>query len=571
VANLSTQSKQVGDLFRQAKPLTVPRFQRDFSWEKDMVDQLWEDTWQSMNGSASSYFLGSIVLKSTPEMAVAEVIDGQQRLTCLSLLVCALRDALREVGSDTAKLAAARLEMFYLAEDGGDITSTFNAPKLTPNETNRKFYEEKILNNPDISVIKENARARRVQKSNRLMAQAYLNFRDNIQGLVGTGKSVETIADTIKKAMDSKLQIIEITVADDYDAYLLFETLNDRGLALSVADLLKNYLFSKAENRLPDIQDNWQKMIGFLQSAETKKFLRHYWLSQYGIVRDKDLYKSIKDKYRDKSSILGLSKELRDEAEFYGAFNDPQGDIWTIFDAVKRRTIIRGLEDLKTFGVNQYYPLLLSTVIANPDMLPAIIGTTVNFAFRYSIIGAGGTGNIEKAVSDAAIYVRNKKSASTAVGAFEYLAHLYPTDDEFMQNFAEKKLSQANLARYALRKINDFRQDNGMIVDDDAFEVNLEHILPQGYDEKTWSGFADGEDLDYDEYVYRLGNMTLIKSEINRKASNLSFEKKKEEYLSIEPLRVSDYIIKQDSWNFRCVEENQQQLAKDAVKIWRVD
>ena len=126
----------------------------------------------------------------------------------------------------------------------------------------------------------------------------------------------------ITTVIDRTVQVIEITVQDDYDAYMLFETLNDRGLALSVADLLKNYLFSRAEDRLEDVQENWQEMSRSLASIETKRFLRHYWLSRFAVVREKDLFKKIKDKFHSKSSVYQFSLELRKAADIYASLYD---------------------------------------------------------------------------------------------------------------------------------------------------------------------------------------------------------------------------------------------------------
>ena len=286
--NLTTQSALVGNLFREAKPLAVPQFQRDFSWDREKVEQLWRDTWSAIEDGSETYFLGSIVIKNSGSMAHAEVIDGQQRLTTLSLLLCALRDAAKAY-NDTGR--ATTIDISYLCQGMYLDEDEPRRPKLTPNQTNRQFYEERILNNPDVVALQEACRSRREDKSNKLMAQAYLYFREQIKSRVESGTGIAEIYKQLITAIDARLQVIKIVVADDYDAYLLFETLNDRGLALSVADLLKNYLFSHAENRLQDVQDNWQIMQSFLQNIETKRFLRHHWLSKFGVVRDKDLFK----------------------------------------------------------------------------------------------------------------------------------------------------------------------------------------------------------------------------------------------------------------------------------------
>ena len=220
--NLTTQSAQVGNLFREAKPLAIPRFQRDFSWDAEKVEQLWEDTWHSIKEGGDTYFLGSIVVKDSPSLEIAEVIDGQQRLTTLSLLLCALRDVAKLYGE--AKRAI-QIEIHYLAasSSAADDQDDGIRPKLTPNQTNRKFYEERILNNADIGSIKDAIRSRKEDKSNRLMGSAHVYLYAKIKEKVESGHGIAQTCKDLLLAIDSKLQVIKISVADDYDAYLLFD------------------------------------------------------------------------------------------------------------------------------------------------------------------------------------------------------------------------------------------------------------------------------------------------------------------------------------------------------------
>ncbi len=199
--NLTTQSAKVGNLFREAKPLVVPKFQRDYSWDLEKVEQLWEDTWHSIEEGGDTYFLGSIVVKDSPAMQYGEVIDGQQRLTTLSLLMCALRDAAKYYSDERRAL---KIEFHYLAggqsmsDEDGEIVS----PKLTPNKKNRQFYIERILNNPDLEFLRAVSRGRKEDKSNRLMASAYIFFRDKIVEKVQEGKGFSEISQQILDALD---------------------------------------------------------------------------------------------------------------------------------------------------------------------------------------------------------------------------------------------------------------------------------------------------------------------------------------------------------------------------------
>lgn len=359
---------------------------------------------------------------------------------------------------------------------------------------------------------------------------------------------------------------------DDYDAYLLFETLNDRGLALTVADLLKNYLFSRSEDRLTATQSNWKTMSENLEQIEVKRFLRHYWLSKHGVVREKYLYKKITDSVNTKIKIYDFSKQLRDSSEYYAALHDSEHLVWSIFDEPDRSQIKKLIGELNIFGVNQYNPLLLSVLEENHEIFRSVLSMSVAFAFRYSIILGRGAGNIEKTFASAAQFVRSNP-ACTAAEVFGKIDSLYPLDKEFANAFAEITIKQAAISRYILKKLNDhLDSESGLEVKSDAYAMNLEHILPQKYNSSDWINFIDIENEEIDEYIHRLGNLTLLPSSTNRKISNSSFLKKKTEgYLTDNPLKISESILLAEDWTCSKIKDRQAKLAEYAQQIWRVD
>lgn len=290
-------------------------------------------------------------------------------------------------------------------------------------------------------------------------------------------------------------------------------------------------------------------------------------MSEFGAVRDRDLFKKIKDEYNNKKSTYNFSKKLRDGAEFYAAFSDPDSEVWTMFDQLERKSIGKSIYSLNLFGVNQYNPLLLSCLSHSPGIFPEVIELVVMIAFRYSMIGAGGTGNIERAISDAALLLR-KHPSSTIEDVFAKVSHLYPNDDQFVTDFSVKKVTQSGLARYILRTINDFLDDSGQIVNPDAYTVNLEHILPKKFREDDWEGFRLGGDIEIVDFIDRIGNMTLLKGALNTQISNKSFVEKKIKYLDHTPLQVARYVYNQDTWTHLNVDENQALLATTASRIW---
>ncbi|MCG7519642.1 DUF262 domain-containing protein [Ruegeria sp. Ofav3-42] len=281
MANIDTGATNVGTMLRDGKRYSVPEFQRDFSWESEQVDQLWDDFQAAILNQNDDYFLGSFVINDQNPSNYM-IIDGQQRLTTISILICVLRDHAARLGEDdTAK----QISTDFLGKFNYQSKDT--APKLTLNTNNRKFYDEYIVNPVGIEQIRRASNQRSLLKTNRLLASCYCNLYDKVQEQLDGHMSLGELVTSITEAMDDTFQVIRIAVKEDRDAYLLFETLNDRGLALSVADLLKNYIFSKSGNRLEQTKANWREMVLHLGSIELKRFLRHYWLSEYEVVREK--------------------------------------------------------------------------------------------------------------------------------------------------------------------------------------------------------------------------------------------------------------------------------------------
>ncbi len=566
LANIDTGAINVGTILRDGKRYSVPEFQRDFSWEAEQVDQLWDDFLAAIRNQRDDYFLGSFVINDK-DQSNYKIIDGQQRLTTTSILVCVLRDHASRLGEeDTAK----QISTDFLGKF--DYQSKSTIPKLTLNTNNRDFYDENIINQSDIQRIRRQVNSRSIPKTNRLLASCYCSLYDKVGETLDGGQSLGDLVTAITGAIDDTFQVIRIAVKDDHDAYLLFETLNDRGLALSVADLLKNYLFSKSGNKLQRTQDNWRSMVEYLGAIELKRFLRHYWLSEYDVVREKYLYRRIADKFESQTQVVQLSRRLRDSSEYYSALHDPEHVTWDLFEGSERSRIKANIDQLVTFNVNQYNPLLLSVIEARPEIFGGVSSMVVAFAYRYSIIMGQGTGNIEKVFASAAQFVRKNPSCS-AKDVFDQIKSLYPSDADFRTSFARKQITVSKLARYTLKKLNDHIEGNtGIEAVSDPNSLNLEHILPQKFVPAEWSEFLDDPEAEIEEYMHRIGNMTLLPSGVNRKLANKSFAEKVEgQYFLESPLKINDTVAEHEVWSTSSIDARQAKLARIAQAVWRVD
>lgn len=564
---IDTSSPTIGEMLGNAVIYRVPPYQRDYAWTDEEVSQFWADLLRAMARENYDYFLGSMVVSETEGGKVINVIDGQQRLTTVSLLLTAVRDLLREQHHEKD---ATRVDEGFLGTY--DWETKLESPRIELNKTNRVFYSE-VIRSGNRATIEENTRRSATHLSNRRLGRTYLFFRRKIGELITDHNAIDKVSATIVQAIKFRLSLIRIAVKSDYDAYLLFETLNDRGLELSVADLLKNYLFQQASSSkavLDEVQLAWDEMISSLKDHEPKRFLRHYWLSTKGIIRDKELYNEITNSFKGPTPVRDFAAKLRDAAHFYGSFDEAESTWWDDFEAPDRRLIRKAIEELNLFRFTQCYPLLLAIMETEPSLFPRVLRMIVNFSFRYIVIGNRSSNDLEKPFSDAAISVRGK-TATNIPDIFSFLAPLYPADADFKSYFAKKAIKESRLARYVLAGVSDHQsRSKGMKVIDNPDDVNVEHILPQKFKEQHgWlATFANEEEAA--ECVNRIGNLTLLLSALNRKLQNDLFAKKVVEY-GKNPLEITKDVLGVTNWDAAAIDKRQVEMAEVAAQVWRID
>jgi uncharacterized protein with ParB-like and HNH nuclease domain len=536
----------------------VPMFQRDYSWTKIEVNQLWTDIINTIKEKRNEHFMGAVVVNNSkkPEL----LIDGQQRLATISLLMCVIRDVAKEEKQERLSVL---ISDKYLGST--NIRTYEPEPKLILNEINNQIYKENILEYKGFDFLKKKAKNQNLEKSNKLLINAYLQLYQNVkQHISKEGILAEYLVEIIECIRD-KLVIILISVADEANAYLIFETLNDRGLDLSLSDLLKNYIFSKADTKLQEIQKKWEAINRSVGRFEVTKFIRHYWLSKYDVIREKDLYHAIRDKFKSQPTVIAFVSSLTESAEIYGALEDPQHSFWSLNDVIFRSDIAA----LKLFKVSLCYSLLLAAKESlEEDVFSKVLRMMVIISFRYNVVCSSKPTPLESAYSKTAKYIRKHKP-KTAKSIFEQLAEFYPNDKVFSEHFEVMTVNSSQLARYILGAINNHYMNNKeLITNPSGAEVNLEHILPQKPGNQ-WLELLPG--IDVDTYIDRLGNMTLLDSIPNRKLGNALFKDKCSQAYAHSKLKITTELLKYQTWGVQQINERQKNMAKIATQIWRLD
>lgn len=546
--------------------IRVPMYQRDYSWTINQVDELWNDLMSTIEESRD-HFMGSIVVEEKEKSPNNWVlIDGQQRIASITLILAAMRDIATEIGDSKR---ADLINDDYICRT--QIKDLSVSPALRLNDHNNALFQE-IIEKRDLlvddKILYVNDQAKKSQsKSNALLAANYSYFCEQIRIKMNTYTEKISLITNLTDCISNRLKIILIIASSEQNAFLIFETLNDRGLALSVADLLKNYLIMKSgsESNQKEIVKVWKEMTAYVKNIDISKFIRHYWISKYSVVREKDLYKAISNRIDRPRDIKDFMNQLLTASWIYGSFEDYNSDLWSDYGKEFKEYLM--LLDL--FNLNQCYPVLLAAIdVLKTETAAKVSKMLFIISFRYSIICGYGTGNLEATFSRCARHIREKKP-NGILDIFNQLKTIYPNNDEFVKNFSEKSIRPEKYARYILRSLNNFiSSDTEKKVDPNADNVNLEHILPKKPNEEWKKVFHNTE---IESYINRIGNMTLIDSSMNRKMRNSSFNIKSNNYYKKSTIEITRSLSEYSKWGFEEIEERQLELAKLAARVWSIE
>jgi len=315
--------------------LAVPLNQREYSWEEKHVTQLLQDFTTAIGANKSSYFLGTIVLTGVGE-DVPEVADGQQRLATVTILLAAIRDWLFSHNESRRVTSIENDFLFKIDRETNEIE-----PRLRLNVDDNDFFRHRILELPNSPKRKTQATK---QSHNRIEKAADL-AKVHVETILkphSEGNRVSVLNSWVS-FLENTAQVIVLKVPDDLSAFVMFETLNDRGLKTSQADLVKNYLFGESDDRIQEAQQRWAGMIGALETLEADDivvtYLRHLVSSFHGLTRDREVFDKIKSTVAGKSQAISFLNDLRDHAGDYVAILTPNHPKWNLYGPSIRNSI----------------------------------------------------------------------------------------------------------------------------------------------------------------------------------------------------------------------------------------
>ncbi|RSL33928.1 DUF262 domain-containing protein [Salibacterium salarium] len=540
------------------KQFMIPIYQRKYSWSINQCKQLWRDVLHaSIDDTIRGHFVGSIVyiekglyhISAVPQLLV---IDGQQRMTTISLLLLALAQEMeeREEKFDTTKKKI--LNYFLLNSDEEEDDLYY---KLFLTKADRATYIS-LLNE---SEIPEN-RSERIYEN-------YKFFREVI-------KKSGTDLNALYQGL-SKLIVVDIALDRDHDnPQLIFESLNSTGLDLSQADLIRNYVLMKLEPKEQEYlyKNYWypmEKSFGDLSDSSLfDRFMRDFLTVKTGRIPNiKNVYADFKEYVTSKpnESIEYILEDIYKYSKYF---------VKLAFQSENDREVNQVLKDVNSLKVDVSYPLLLevyndyeSDLISKNELI-SILKLVESYVFRRAICGVP-TNSLNKTFATFArdIDKNNYLESVQALFALKDSYRRFPNDEEFKRALAVKDVYNFRSRNYLLRKLEN--HDTKEIVDIENYTV--EHIMPQNENlSKEWQQELGANWKEIQQaHLHTIGNLTLTR--YNPELRDRFFKEKRDMKggFADSPLRLNKDLKQIEHWGEDRLKERSEKLSEIAASIWQ--
>lgn len=526
----------------QKNQLVIPIYQRVYSWEKEQCKQLWDDIIKiGGDDKMDGHFIGSIlyVLDGiTHSDNALLIIDGQQRLTTITLLLTALRDH----WSDKRK----EIEDHYLINSDKDGDKKF---RLILSESDKDTL---------LSLI---------DKNKRKPSEPSVKIVENFELLEKWIRKNTDKLETIFKGLE-KLMIVWIALDKGDDPQLIFESMNSKGIELTQADLIRNYILMGLEPEKQKIfyEKYWRAMEEDFKQNEKlfDRFVKHYLTIKIGkIPNEKRVYDAFKD-YQQKEGIE-IEDLLKDLQKYCGYF------CRIVFKKEADKYLNKALSFLVDLEMDVIYPLLLELysdykdgVLSKQDFIP-IIYLTESYIFRRAVCGLG-TNSLNKVFPFVTKKINKDQYLESIKVHFGYLTEKqrFPNNDEFKEHFITIDFYHFQKREYFLERLENFEREERVY----THEYTTEHIMPQTLSLEWQKDLGENFQAIHEKYLHTIGNLTL--TGYNQEYSNKSFQEKRdmEKGFKQSPLRLNQSLKDLESFGEKEIEKRANDLADWALKIW---
>lgn len=549
---MKAQDLQLTQLLQGAKQFIIPIFQRTYSWEVDHCQQLWNDIMRVGSDAAlESHFIGSAVYIPEQETSAAIsrwlVIDGQQRITTLSLLLLALMRRLQAEELDTL-VSAAEIEDYYLTNRHGKGDLRY---KMLLTKTDKATLIALLDDKP----VPTNASQRIVE-----------NYRFFVD------KMVDADLDAVYTGIQ-KLMIVDVRLQQGIDdPQMIFESMNSTGKALTQADLIRNFvLMGLPHDKQTRLYEAYWRPMETLFGAENyskhfDEFMRFFLVIHTGNhrIRKGDVYNEFKaySRDRDDESLLAA---LLTFARYYCCM---------ALATEKDTALATAFHDIRELRADVCYPMLMELYadyeqdLLSKDEFVRILALVESYVFRRAVCDIP-TNSLRQTFATFCRQLKKDRYLESVQAAFMLLPSYrrFPGDDEFRQQLQIRNLYKFNRRSYWLRRFENFGRKERVMVHD----YTIEHIMPQNASLSAAWQQSLGKDWPrvHEQYLHTLGNLTL--TGYNSEYSDRPFAEKRdmEGGFAQSPLKLNKGLGQCTDWNEQEIRQRAAWLAERAAAIWK--
>lgn len=536
----------------------IPVFQRDYGWTEAQCEQLWKDVVRvGTAGGEAKHFIGSVVYVASDQTSASFtrwlIIDGQQRVTTLTLLMTALRDHIQESGwasdNDDAPKPR-RIDAYFLrnaAEDGDR-------------------YHKLVLRRRDNAMLHAllDGTDRPKDGHSRVM-ENYEFFREKL----ATGDPA------IVHAGVSRLVVVDVTLdRTNDDPQMVFESLNSTGLDLTQADLIRNYILMRVEEKEQTrlYQTYWRKIEELFRDAggTFDAFARDYMaLHQRASkqARGAEIYQEFREFFRGREKSAGLEESLQHIltfAEYHAAFSLGRGADAALRPALHRLSRLASVAAILVMRLSECHHDLKT--LSQADFIEAL-ALLESYVFRRSVCGMQTRGywkafaTLAYAIEDQSPLLSLKVALRRQRGKYRF-----PRDEEFVRELKTRDLYNMRTCHFLLDRL----ENHGSKEPTDTSNYTVEHVMPQNENlPPAWrSMLGDDWQQVQQAWIHRLGNLTL--TGYNSEYSDRPFDEKKTIAggFNQSSVRLNEFIRNQAAWTAKEMGDRSELLAKRAATIW---
>ena len=528
----------------------IPEYQREYDWTDENLDEFLGDI---KDTEEENYFIGHMVCEGNFNGSKFKVIDGQQRITTITIMLSVLRDIFFEKGLQN--LSNGLHDNYIFAKD-----KDYNEYVILDNQMPYPILQSYVQS----KVNDKNKELKPEKSGEKKIIKAYDKFYKTWKDL--SEEKLKFLRDTILN-----LEIIFVAVDDEVDAFTIFETLNAKGKDLTPLDLIKNQVFKNynKQSHLNEPNDSWKKIIENTKD-KNMKFLNYFWSSKYKKVSDRRIYKEfIKESKKEEFNYNDFVQDLLSNSKFYRQIIAPNLGDWKQEGEFR---VYFSLSAIQIFNIQVANSVLISLIreynnktISLKYLIKALSAIEKFHFINNAVIGGRSSGldTMYSKISREIYIAQDKHSKHNIIDIMiKKLKEKLPSIEQFESKidsrlyFSSLNTKQKKLVQYVLKKIEYEKQNYNV----DLINISLEHIYPEKFD-KNWSKIEPN-------YIQNIGNLVLLDTDINSLIGNKSYNDKKSIIIDKSTLITTKEVFeKHENWTKEDIKDRRNELIKSLYEI----